>query len=96
LKTTPLIAVTDIEDIEAVDSEIVIRPNPTVGELYVKTHGVRLQNIEIFDIFGRNVNSKFKIQNSKFDVDISHLPTGIYFLRITTENGIVSRKIIKQ
>jgi len=28
-------------------------------------------------------------------IDISHLPTGIYLLRIQTENGMVTRRIIK-
>jgi hypothetical protein len=29
-------------------------------------------------------------------LDISNIPAGMYFVRITTENGVVVKKIIKQ
>ncbi|MCL2511884.1 MAG: T9SS type A sorting domain-containing protein, partial [Bacteroidales bacterium] len=29
-------------------------------------------------------------------LDLSHLPTGIYFIRIHTESGIVTRRVVKQ
>jgi len=31
----------------------------------------------------------------EFTLDISNVPSGIYFLRIITENGIINRKIVK-
>jgi hypothetical protein len=36
-----------------------------------------------------------EIGQSEIVFDISHLPSGIYFLRITTENGVVMRKVVK-
>ncbi|MCL2041651.1 MAG: T9SS type A sorting domain-containing protein [Bacteroidales bacterium] len=29
-------------------------------------------------------------------MDISHLPSGIYFVRVTTETGAVVRKVVKR
>jgi hypothetical protein len=32
---------------------------------------------------------------SEVSIDISHLPVGIYFMQITTEAGVITRKIVK-
>jgi hypothetical protein len=51
--------------------------------------------IEVYDIFGRiqKVESRrSQIAPSQIEINISHLPSGIYFLRV--ENEVV--KIVKQ
>ena len=68
-------------------SPIQVYPNPTRGEL-------KIENVEVYNITGQKII--FNFQLSTFNsFDISHLPSGIYFLRIQTENGTVTRKIIK-
>ena len=51
----------------------------------------------IFDIYGRKqkiiFNSQFSILNS---IDISHLPASSYILRVSTDNGVVMRKVVKE
>jgi len=74
--------------------EIVIYPNPTSGELKIENGELKIENIEIYNITGQKIT--FNFQLSTFNsIDISDLPTGIYFLRIQTENGTVVRKVIK-
>jgi hypothetical protein len=98
---------TAIEPIEKEKSNIFVYPNPTSGELFVETHGcVSLQNVEIFDVFGKKVfEQKATTPNpSKGEefptvlrsYDLTVFPTGIYFIRITPETGVITRKIIKQ
>jgi hypothetical protein len=81
-----------------------IFPNPTDGELSVVSSEYRVQSIEIFDVMGKcvgNVETRLiaslqsEIGQSEIAFDISHLPAGIYFLRITTENNVVTRKVVK-
>ena len=73
-----------------------IYPNPTTGELSVVSYQLSVDNVEVFDIYGRKqkiiINYQLSIINS---LNISHLPTGIYFLRIQTEIGVVTRKVVK-
>jgi hypothetical protein len=61
-----------------------IYPNPTTGQLRIKGYELQISDIEIFDVFGRMLNAKYRMQNAKDEVvmDISHLPNGIYFLRV--------------
>jgi subtilisin family serine protease len=84
-----------IVGIEEFTSDLKLYPNPTTGELIIENGGLRIGNVEVFDVFGKKINSKFKIQNSKFVIDISHLESGIYFIKIQTDQTTITRKIIK-
>ena len=91
-------------------NDISIYPNPTTGELRIRNYelGIRnyettlgvsqlgIEGVEIYDIVGKKqstVNCQLSTVNS---IDISHLPAGIYFVRITTEKGVFSKKVVKR
>jgi hypothetical protein len=74
------------------DDALFIYPNPTSGELIVNSYELTVKSVEIFDVMG---NSYGLTVLPSYGLDISHLPSGIYFLRITTETGVVTRKVIK-
>jgi hypothetical protein len=86
-----------ISEIEA-GIGIQVYPNPTSGELRIETFNMRYEicDIAIFDVMGRNVQSSETLNPKSETLNISHLANGIYFLRITTENGVVTRKVVKQ
>jgi autotransporter-associated beta strand protein len=77
-----------------------VYPNPTRGELTIvyPTSDNPISDIEIFDLMGRLVETlrATSVQSTPATIDISHLANGIYFIRIQTENGMVTKKIIKQ
>jgi hypothetical protein len=80
---------------------ILVFPNPTTGELHVVAAGHAPLSVMIFDIFGRNLTpipspNWRGVSEGRGEVNISHLPTGMYFVRVMTENGIITRKIVKQ
>ena len=85
-------------------SDIKIYPNPTTGKLKIENGELKIENIEIYDIYGRNVGAKFpsnKLEGWQPQADgvvfnISHLPSGIYFVIITTESGVVVKKVVKE
>jgi len=84
---------------ESAMGNISVYPNPTGGELRIEMCDMRYEicDIAIFDTFGRKLQvSNLKSQISNHQIDISHLPTGIYFLRIQTENGVVVQKVVKE
>ena len=80
--------------------DVTVYPNPTTGELRMENGKLRIENVEIFDIYGRNLSSYLTPHTSYLlphtSIDISGLEVGIYFVRITTEQGIVTKKFVKE
>jgi len=74
---------------------IMIFPNPTMGELTIKNEELTIKSIEIFDVYGKKLLSYHLITSSSHHSDISNLQAGIYFVKITTVKGIVTKKTIK-
>jgi hypothetical protein len=71
-------------------------PNPTTGELQVTSYELQVTSIEIFDVYGRQLSSHHLITpSSHHKINISELQAGIYFVRITTEKGVVIKKVVK-
>jgi Leucine-rich repeat (LRR) protein len=75
-------------------SNIEVFPNPTNGEFSVRTASFGIENIQIFDATGKNVWEKNgKLQTEEIiKIDISHLSSGIYFVKA----GGVVKKVIKE
>ena len=73
-----------------------IYPNPTTGELTINNEQLIINNVEIFDVYGRKLSSHHLItSSSNHQINISHLPAGIYFVKVTTEQGVFVEKVIK-
>jgi len=77
-------------------SNLKIFPNPTTGELKIDNEEMRIDNVEVYDMMGRLLQSKIVNLQSEIVIDISHLSIGVYFLRISTEAGEVVRKVLKE
>jgi hypothetical protein len=87
-----------IEAITNDELRITIYPNPTTGEFRIENGELRMESIEILDVNGRKILYK-QVSNltshiSSLQLDISHLQTGVYFVRIFTEAGEVVKKIL--
>ena len=74
-------------------------PNPTSGELNIESGELKIEKIEIFNVMGKCVLTSPtppKTKEGKTSIYISHLQTGVYFIKIQTENGTITRKVVKQ
>ncbi|NQY30360.1 MAG: SBBP repeat-containing protein [Flavobacteriaceae bacterium] len=81
-----------VDDSLELTRNLTIYPNPTND--YVSIVGVSdLKIVEVISITGKRVQY---IENANKRIDISGLDAGIYFIKITTENGILTTKIVKQ
>lgn len=90
---------TGIDTIEqAVD--IVVYPNPATDRIFIQWPDFTIadQRIEIIDVRGVCLISKFVDGSGRnhAEIDISHIPKGIYFVRLTGSSGSTSAKILKQ
>lgn len=73
--------------------ELNVYPIPTTGPLTIGVDANSLQTIEVFNVLGAVVLVPAVSDNR---IDISELPTGSYVLKITTKEGISTKRIIKR
>lgn len=74
-------------------SQINVTPNPTTEFINIDIPNNSGSFVsELFDITGKQVLRKENLET----LNVSQLNSGIYILRIKTDNGVVSRRIIKE
>jgi len=84
--------ITGIAEIES--AGIKIYPTPVKDVLFlINNEQLIINNVEIVDLSGRTLRS---LKSQEATIDVSHLPSGIYFVTLETDNGVVTRKFIKQ
>ncbi|WP_188458943.1 T9SS type A sorting domain-containing protein [Psychroflexus planctonicus] len=76
-------------------TDLKIYPNPTTHLWNVSTNNERITLLEVYDITGKKVFS-LQPQSVNTQIDSSNLNSGIYILKLSTENGSVSKKLIKE
>ncbi|TYB73593.1 T9SS type A sorting domain-containing protein [Bizionia algoritergicola] len=75
------------------DGAISLYPNPTTGLLYIKGDLKNVKQLEIYTILGKQV---MQIKENFQEINIDTLPAAIYFLRLHSENGIMTFRLIKE
>ncbi|MFK7749555.1 MAG: Calx-beta domain-containing protein, partial [Kordia sp.] len=75
------------------NNAINIYPNPTKEQLYISAKDA-IKSIEIYDVQGRMLASE-KYNTKNIALDMSAQAAGIYFVKIKTEKGIKTEKIVK-
>ena len=68
-----------------------IYPNPTTGQLIITTQNFTPQSITIYDETGRLINT----QPFKTEIDITPLSSGVYFVEVKGEEGVVRKRVVK-
>jgi len=75
---------------------ISLYPNPVNSTLTVKTtQNYIIDNITLFDISGRVILVKKGTNSVSEKINLSSLSNGSYFIKISTDSGEVTKKIIK-
>ncbi len=74
------------------DLEVKIFPNPTKDNLNIESP--QKVQIEIFDSFGRLIISR--LENSQTEsIDLSAYASGVYYVRISSGNRTITKKVMK-
>ena len=82
--------------LEITRNEITISPNPTNDKINIEN--LSIENDEKISIY--NLQGQLLLQQSttdaKTELDISAFAKGMYFIKVDTDRGVVSKKIIKE
>lgn len=77
-------------------SAVEIYPNPAYDQITVTSEELEIQEIFISDMAGREVFRQTGINDSYITIYLTDWEAGMYIVKILTDRGFVSKKIIKQ
>ncbi|MBR5147471.1 MAG: T9SS type A sorting domain-containing protein [Bacteroidales bacterium] len=85
--------VLNVNEIEA--NKCNIYPNPANDRLYIEAEA-EIVEVTVYDVYGRHQVTETPSHQEKTSVNVSGLNTGIYIIKINTENGEIVKRFIKE
>ncbi|WP_461304341.1 T9SS type A sorting domain-containing protein, partial [Aureisphaera sp.] len=55
-----------------------------------------LEKVEVHDLMGRKVTTVSGKSNASLKLDLSGLNSSVYFVTVTTDQGTVTKRVIKE
>jgi len=76
--------------------QVIFYPNPTTGKASVTLQDIKFTDatIQILDMSG-NIRTELGTNTPTTSLDISHLPSGLYIVKITTGKEVFAKQLIK-
>ena len=90
---------TDVGIVNHLENSIVLFPNPTKDVVNVQCtmNNAQCSGIEVVDVYGKVVRTAVGANNdSPTQINVSGLAAGMYFVRVTTDEGVVTKPFVKR
>jgi len=81
-----------VEDVLAND-KIDIHPNPVNNTMHLNfDNSITIAKIQVFDIVGKQI---IELEKNFSSIDMSQYTNGMYFVKVTANEGVLTKKILK-
>ncbi|MEL1253959.1 T9SS type A sorting domain-containing protein [Flavobacterium sp. DGU38] len=74
-------------------SKLALYPNPVSDQLFISSEDQKVKNVMIYSLTGAVVKN---ISNEVESVDVGDLASGNYVVKVTTDQGVATKKIVKK
>jgi hypothetical protein len=87
-----------IAELQVTSDKLQVYPNPTSGELTIMNNEqLTMNSVEVYDVYGRKHLTVLQSYGlTVLNLDIAAFASGVYFLRIQTEQGVIMKKVVKR
>jgi len=95
--SAPIHISTAIDGIESwLKNSVSLYPNPAKEYIDIRVDGdVNVTLMEVYDVYGKLINTMNVVENPT-RINVSGLANGMYFVRVTTEKGAVTKTFVKK
>lgn len=90
-KSSETVGSTKVKDVES--SSLSIFPNPTSGAVTIRLGDKIIDRVEVVDALGKTVLSA-DYNDNEVSIDLTEFGTGMYFVKVTSEDDIVVEKVV--
>ena len=77
------------------DAAFSVYPNPTNGQFTISNDQNTIREVNLYDVYGKLISTT-KVDDTHVTLDINTCANGTYFARIITDNGVVTKRIVKK
>ena len=70
-------------------------PNPTAGQFTIHNSQFTIHNVNVYDVYGKLLKT-VEVNSNTAVIDAHELSAGMYFVRISTEKGVVTKSFVKK
>lgn len=83
-----------VESITHNNTSLHLYPNPTENHLFIETEH-EIKEIVIYDVYGRKCQQANETTSQQI-LDVADLNTGIYFIKVVTDNNEIIKRFVKK
>ena len=83
-----------VESITHNNTSLHLYPNPTENHLFIETEH-EIEEIVIYDVYGRKCQQVNETTSQQV-LDVTDLNTGIYFIKVVTDNNEIIKRFVKK
>ncbi len=76
-------------------NSIALYPNPAKEYINVECTMSNVKSVEVIDVYGKVINTVNVIDNPT-RINVSGLANGVYFVRVTTDQGVATKTFVKK
>ena len=81
--------------VDYLDQIVTVYPNPTDGKIMVQNNHSLIQDVEVYDAFGKMLFA-IKVDDNTAMLNMTDYAAGMYFARISTSEGVITKRFIKK
>ena len=86
---------TDPDGVNVYANSTIVYPNPTTGKFRIENSELSIENVEVYDVYGKLITT-VKVEDNHVELDLSGNASGVYFTRIFTDKGMITKRIVKK
>lgn len=77
------------------EASIRVSPNPTNGECTIFNAQCAIQDVYVYDVYGKLLNL-ISVNDATARIDLGQYANGVYVVRVVTENGVATKRVVKR
>lgn len=77
------------------DEAVSLYPNPTNNQCTIHHAQSIIHSVSLYDVYGKLLYA-VSVNDSNATLDLSQYADGVYFVRVATDNGVVTKRVVKK
>ena len=86
---------TESTGIDDYKQAVSLYPNPNSGQFTINNEQLIINSVQVYDVYGK-MQKTVEVNANTAELDVRELASGMYFVRISTGKGVVTKNFVKK